>query len=64
MTVDTRFANVLNRIANATSTIRIRSADAIRAESNGGSASELRERLEAAIARLEVVADELEDALA
>jgi hypothetical protein len=61
---DIRLVGVLGRITAATSAIRVRAADAVRAESNGGSGAELRERLEAAIERLEQVADQLEDALA
>jgi hypothetical protein len=55
---------VLGRIANATGALRVRSYDIARAEANGGSSEELRDRVEALIGRLEKVASELEDALA
>jgi hypothetical protein len=58
-----RLIGVLGRITAATSAIRVRSADAVRAESNGGSSAELRKRLELVVVRLEAVADELEGAL-
>ena len=62
MSPDARFALVLARIASATTAIRIRSEDAVRAEN--GSKDEIRQRLEAAVERREAVADELEQALA
>lgn len=59
MDAHTRLAGAITRIATATSITRTRAYDAARAERNGDQA----DQLEAVVARLERVADELWTAL-
>jgi hypothetical protein len=62
MNPHTRIAAILDRIVSAVGAHRTRADDAIRMQRNGTDC-EQRERVEKAIARLEHVARELEDAL-
>lgn len=57
------FGSVLLRIATATSVIRTRTQDTVRAEVNGGHNGDLDTRTLAAVRRLEAVAEKLEKAI-
>jgi hypothetical protein len=59
MTTPSRYALATERIARAVANHQVRARDAIRQENNG----RLNERLEEAVARLESIADQLEQAL-
>jgi hypothetical protein len=59
-----RLVGVVERVCAATSAIRARTVDDNRNTMNGGPASQLHDRLEAVIQRLEHVAAELEETLA
>jgi hypothetical protein len=63
VTAQAQLLSALGRIAAATSVIRTRADDAARLERNGGSAADMRVRVEAVIERLEKVAAELEATL-
>lgn len=56
-----RFSDPRQRIASATSAIRTQTEELHRLVEHGGTTSEVRQRLEAAIERFEKVADELGD---
>jgi len=58
----TAAAAVINRIAAATSALRVRADDAERLQRNGATA-ELRARVDQLVTRLEQIADALEAAL-
>lgn len=64
MTEHALLLSTLNRIARASSVLRVRANDTGRLERNGGSTAQLRERVAVLIGKLEKIADELEDALA
>lgn len=56
-TVNRRLSSTLDRLARATSIIRVRENDITRDEANGGSLSELLQRADKAVSELERVAD-------
>ena len=64
MSPQARLVGVVERVCAATSAIRARTIDDNRSTLNGGPASQLQQRLEAVIERLERVAGELEETLA
>lgn len=60
MSVHTRFGEVARRIATVTSVVRTRGEDEFRSEVSGGPNGTLDHRAEAAVQRLEKVAERLE----
>jgi hypothetical protein len=61
---DMELGNVLRRIASATSVIRTRTQDAERLAVHGGLNGEHADRVRELVVRLEVVAEQLEQAVA